>query len=136
MSAIDENNADVQWHNLPVVSGDRVQLVELFQNLISNAIKFRHPDRDPAIRIGVTDTNEEWLVAVSDNGIGIGIEQQYQENIFVILKRLHALDAYLGTGLGLALCKRVIEHHHGRIWAESTPGQGTTIYCALPKTQQ
>lgn len=114
---------------LPVVFGDRQQLVRLWQNLISNAIKFRGPDR-PDIQISAQKQENEFLFAVKDNGIGV--DPRYLEKIFLIFQRLHGREKYPGTGIGLAICKRIVERHGGRIWAESEPGRGSTFYFTLP----
>src|SRR6185312_15294599 len=103
--------------------GNSSQFTHLFQNLISNALKFHKKDVRPDIRISTQRNETEWLFAVRDNGIGMAPENL--ERIFVMFQRLHTRDAYPGTGIGLAICKRVVEHHQGRIWAESEVGQGT-----------
>jgi len=126
---IGESRAGVTYDALPAVMGDRTQLVQLFQNFISNAIKFRS-DQPPAIHIGVQQQTETWLFSVRDNGIGI--EPEFAERIFVIFQRLHARDEYPGTGIGLAICKKIVERHGGRIWVESKLGQGATFYFTLP----
>jgi len=113
----------------PVVTGSRGELVRLFQNLIGNALKYRHADRQPVIRITCQDLENAWQIAVSDNGIGIAAE--YFERIFAIFQRLHTRDKYDGTGIGLAICKKIVEHHGGRIWVESIAGEGTTFFFTL-----
>jgi signal transduction histidine kinase len=123
--AIEENKAVVTHDSLPVVTADRTQLGQVFQNLIGNAIKFRGPDR-PEIHIGAERQNGEWIFAVRDNGIGI--DPQYADRIFIIFQRLHTQEKYPGTGIGLAVCKRIVERHGGRIWVDSEPGQGSTFY--------
>jgi hypothetical protein len=127
--AIRESQAAISHDPLPTVMADRTQLLQLFQNLIANAIKFRSND-PPAIHIGVKQQAEEWLFTLADNGIGI--EAQYFERIFVIFQRLHTRRDYPGTGIGLALCKKIVERHGGRIWLESQPGRGSTFYFTLP----
>lgn len=126
--AIQEKLAVVEFAGLPLVLGDLSQLSLLFQNLIANALKFIH-GKSPHIRIGARREGNEWIVSVSDNGIGI--EPQYFDRIFVIFQRLHTRTEYPGTGMGLALCKRILERHGGRIWVESTVGQGTTFNFTL-----
>lgn len=129
---IEESQATVVYEALPTVNGNEGQFVQLFQNLISNAIKFRR-DVEPEVRVSAQRQGTEWLFAVQDNGIGI--ESAYLERIFVIFQRLHKRDVYPGTGIGLAICKKVVEHHRGRLWAESQPGQGTTFYFTIPMGQ-
>lgn len=128
---IQETGAQITHDPLPVVPAISTQLALLFQNLISNAVKFRGQERTPRIHIGAKADGDEWEFSVADNGIGIA--EQYFERIFVIFQRLHTRREYPGTGLGLALCKRIVEHHGGRIWVESTPGEGTTFYFTLAR---
>jgi light-regulated signal transduction histidine kinase (bacteriophytochrome) len=127
--SIQENEATVTWDELPVVTADPGQLVQLFQNLIGNAIKFRD-EKPPVIHIGVQRMEHEWPLWVKDNGIGF--EQQYADKIFQVFQRLHGRGAFSGTGIGLSICKRVVERHGGRIWAESEPGKGATFFFTLP----
>jgi signal transduction histidine kinase len=128
--AIKESKAVVIQDALPVVRGDRTQLLQLLQNLISNAIKYRS-DRTPKIHVGVEDKDGEWLFFVRDNGIGIA--PQYASRIFRIFQRLHTRQEYPGTGIGLAVCKTIVERHGGRIWVESEPEEGSTFFFTLPK---
>jgi light-regulated signal transduction histidine kinase (bacteriophytochrome) len=127
--AIAEDKALVTNDPLPMVVADGIQLSQVFQNLISNAVKFRG-DRRPAIHVGVENDDAEWRFSVRDNGIGI--EPQYAERVFAIFQRLHTRDEYPGTGIGLAVCKRIVERHGGRIWVESEPGQGSTFSFTIP----
>jgi len=138
--AVEESGAAVTHDPLPEIMADPVQLTQLFQNLIGNALKFRGKDA-PRIHVGVARNARadaaslnvppyEWIVCVRDNGIGI--EPQYFERIFVIFQRLHTQDKYPGTGIGLAICKKIVERHGGRIWLESKPGEGTSFYFTLP----
>ena len=116
---------------MPVVVGDATQLGQVFQNLIANAIKFRHPDRPPRVRVAAVESQTEWEFAVRDNGIGIAAE--YFERIFIIFQRLHTIEEYGGTGIGLAICKKIVERHGGRIWVASEVGEGATFHFTIPK---
>lgn len=127
--AIADNAAFITHDRLPTVTADGSQLTQLFQNLIGNAIKF-HSTLPPTIHIGAQQQDNEWLFSVRDNGIGIAPE--HFERIFMIFQRLHASAEYPGTGIGLAVCKRIVERHGGRIWIESQPGQGATFFFTLP----
>jgi PAS domain S-box-containing protein len=127
--AIAEKKAVITHDVLPQVNADITQLTQLFQNLIGNAIKF-HGEDPPKIHIGIEQRNDKWLFSVCDNGIGI--ESQYVDRIFVIFQRLHNRTDYPGTGMGLAICKKIVERHGGNLWVESTPKQGSTFYFTLP----
>jgi PAS domain S-box-containing protein len=128
---IQEAGADVVLtpSALPTVQGDREELTRLFQNLIGNALKYRSPERKPIISIAAERVGREWIVTIADNGIGI--ESQYWERIFLIFQRLHRRGEFEGTGIGLAVCKKVAEHHGGRIWVNSVPGEGSCFFVAL-----
>ncbi len=126
---IKENKATVTHDALPEVVADNTQLAQVFQNLIANGIKF-HSDEAPKIQISAEKKEKEWLFSVKDNGIGI--DSQYSEKIFDVFKRLHNKEAYPGTGIGLAVCKKIIERHGGRIWVESELGKGSSFYFTLP----
>jgi PAS domain S-box-containing protein len=126
--SIDENRASVRWRNLPMVQADPVRVVQLFQNLIGNAIKYRREDA-PSIEITAERRDGVWLFAVEDNGLGIPFE--YSQQVFGVFKRLHG-NAYPGTGIGLAICQRIVETYGGRIWVESVPGQGSKFCFTLP----
>jgi PAS domain S-box-containing protein len=132
-AVIDEKNAIIEWKDLPVITGHETVLQQVFQNLISNSLKYQKEGVRPVIKIEVTDIDTHWQFAVSDNGIGI--EPQYSEKIFVVFQRLHNKDEYSGTGIGLAICKKIVENHNGRIWVESSPGSGSTFYFTISKNQ-
>jgi len=117
--------------HLPTVNGDPGELSRLFQNLIGNAIKYRHPDRRPAVCISCHSLGEAWRFAVADNGIGI--ENKHHDRIFGIFQRLHARDHYEGTGIGLSICRKIVTRHEGTIWVESVFGKGSTFYFTIPK---
>jgi len=114
---------------LPTVAHDKLLLVQLFQNLIGNAIKFQ-VEAPPRIHVSAEQKGGEWVLAVRDNGIGI--DPQYAERIFTIFQRLHTNEEYAGTGIGLAICKKIVERRGGRIWVESQPGSGSTFYFTIP----
>jgi PAS domain S-box-containing protein len=128
-TSITESGAKVTADNLPVIHFDDTQLAQLFQNLIGNAIKF-HSDVPPDIHISASHQNNAWRFAVRDNGIGI--EPQYAQRIFMIFQRLHTRKVYPGTGIGLSICKKIVERHGGRIWVESTLGNGSAFYFTVP----
>ena len=128
--AIAESSAEVTRDPLPTVRADRAQLVRLFQNLIGNAIKYRG-EEPPRVNVSAAESNGDWEFRVSDNGIGI--DTQYHQRIFVIFQRLHAREEYSGTGIGLAVCKRIVERAGGRIWVESKLGAGSVFCFTLPK---
>ena len=129
-TAIEESRAIVTNEDLPMVRADASQLVQVFQNLLANAIKFRGEDF-PRVHVSARDEGCEWVFSVRDNGIGI--DRQYAERIFVIFQRLHTRQEYPGTGIGLAVCKRIVERHGGKIWVESEPGKGSTFSFTVPK---
>jgi len=130
--AIEENSALVTHDSLPTVMADNPQLVELFQNLIGNAIKFRG-NEPPRIHVSAGRNGSGWIFSVRDNGIGIAPE--YSKRIFIIFQRLHNREKYAGTGIGLAICQKIVERHGGRIWVESEVGKGTTFYFTLPASK-
>jgi signal transduction histidine kinase len=128
--SVQESGATITHDPLPTVRADLPQLTQLFQNLLGNAIKFRSPDRKPTIHVAIREEEEQWRFSVRDNGIGF--EQEYEDKIFLIFQRLHGRGHYPGTGIGLAICKRIVERHGGDIWAASTPDQGATFFFTLP----
>jgi light-regulated signal transduction histidine kinase (bacteriophytochrome) len=129
---IEEQDAQVTRDPLPTVMGDRTQIMQLFQNLISNALKFQPRDRGVPTRVHVSAEAQDarWQFVVRDNGIGIPSDQQAR--LFGIFQRLHTQEEYEGSGIGLAICKKIVERHGGRIWLESEMGEGTTFYFTLP----
>jgi signal transduction histidine kinase len=134
-AAIEESSAEiVRSRRLPTVRGEPTLLVLLWQNLIANAVKFRRDDRTPRIVIdcehGSGDRDNEWLLSVSDNGIGI--DEEFADKVFVIFQRLHGRDAYTGTGIGLALCKKIVEQHSGTIWVDTSYTEGTRVRFTMP----
>jgi signal transduction histidine kinase len=128
---IDESNAAISSDPLPSVNVDGMQFMQLLQNLLHNAIKFRS-DQRPQIHVGCAKHEDGWMFSVRDNGIGI--KPQYYERIFAIFQRLHPRDKYAGTGVGLSICKRIVDNLGGRIWVESQPGKGSTFYFTVPQT--
>jgi light-regulated signal transduction histidine kinase (bacteriophytochrome) len=131
-TAVQEGSARITHDHLPAVIADRSLLVQVFQNLIGNALKFRGPE-PPAVHVSASKKGREWVFSVADNGIGISPE--HAEMIFVIFKRLHSRAEYPGSGIGLAICKKIIERQGGKIWVESQPGQGSTFKFTLPVTR-
>ena len=129
--SIEEAGGEVTSDPLPTIHADADQLLQLFQNLIANAIKFRREGTSPQVHIGVEDGPEAVTVSVQDNGIGI--DPQYSERIFTLFQRLHGKDKFKGTGIGLAICKKIVERHGGRIWVESQPGEGSKFILTLSK---
>ncbi len=125
-----DTGAEVEVGDMPTVLADDVQAVSLVQNLLSNAMKYRHPERPPRLRVEAAREGAFWRLSVVDNGLGV--EPQYFERIFLIFQRLHTRAEYEGTGIGLAVCKKIVERHGGRIWVESTPGEGSTFHFTLP----
>lgn len=128
---INESGAQVTYDPLPVVAGNPVNFLRLFQNIIGNGLKYRRADVAPEIHIMAEDLGDTWLFSISDNGIGI--KEEYLERIFIIFKRLHNKSEYQGTGIGLAICKKIVDGLGGRIWAESQYGEGTDFYFTIPK---
>ncbi|HEX2869222.1 MAG TPA: response regulator [Ignavibacteriales bacterium] len=129
-AAIDESNAVIKTDRLPAVKAVRAQMLQLFQNLLSNAIKYRNPAKMPEIEIGCYKMGSKIVFFIKDNGIGI--EKEYFDRIFVIFQRLHDRGSYPGTGIGLTICKKIIERHGGRMWVESEIGKGSAFFFTLP----
>jgi light-regulated signal transduction histidine kinase (bacteriophytochrome) len=128
-TAITESNAMVTNGELPTVNADRTQLVQVFQNLVGNAIKFRKEDEPPRVHVTAERAGTEWIISVKDNGIGI--DPQYFNRLFIIFQRLHGKQEYPGTGVGLAICQRIVTRHGGRIWLESSPGDGARFHFTM-----
>jgi len=137
-AAVEESEARIDRpERLPETVGDPTLLTMLWQNLVGNALKFRHPDRAPQVSVTCApdpETPGMWRLCVTDNGIGI--PEEFTDKVFVIFQRLHSRDAYGGTGIGLALCKKIVEHHGGRIWIDSTVGEGTRFCFTLPSAEE
>jgi PAS domain S-box-containing protein len=131
--AIRESQAKVNIEALPVISGYRTEIKQLFQNLISNSLKFRKPNEIPVIDLWAEDDKDFWKFTIRDNGIGIN--KKHWDRIFVIFQRLHLKNEYDGTGIGLAHCKKIVELHEGKIWLESTPGNGTDFFFTIKKLE-
>jgi len=129
--SIEENNANITHDPLPIITADYSQMIQLLQNLIGNSIKYRS-DKIPEIHISAQEKDNDWIFSVEDNGIGI--DPQYSDQVFQIFKRLHTNEEYKGTGIGLAITKRIIERHNGNIWVESEPGKGSTFHFTIPET--
>jgi signal transduction histidine kinase len=128
-AAIEESRATVTYPALPAVYAERSQMTQLFQNLVGNAIKFRGPD-PPVISVAVEQAGAQWLFSVRDNGIGLAPE--YADKIFVVFQRLHTRTEYPGNGIGLAICKKIVERNGGKIWVESEPGHGSVFRFTMP----
>jgi light-regulated signal transduction histidine kinase (bacteriophytochrome) len=131
-AAVEDSDATITVDHLPVLSGDRTLLIQLFANLMGNSIKFRRVDIPPVIKITTERKDGEWEFSCQDNGIGI--EPEYRERVFAIFQRLHPRDAYPGTGIGLALCRKIVDFHGGKIWIDDRPPgtAGAVIRWTLP----
>jgi light-regulated signal transduction histidine kinase (bacteriophytochrome) len=129
-AAIEENGAVITSDPLPTVIGDDTQLIQLFQNLVGNAVKF-HGDLPAKVHVTARPESDKWLFSVRDNGIGIPSE--HTEHVFLIFQRLHSREKYPGTGIGLAICRRIVERHGGKIRVESKIGEGSVFYFTLPR---
>ena len=130
--AIEESGGVVLSDPLPTVFADEVQMIMLMQNLVGNAIKYRKPDEKPLVSVSAVSSGQEWIFAVKDNGIGI--DPAYHDRIFRVFQRLHPRSEYEGTGMGLAIAKRIVDHHRGRIWLESELGKGSVFFFSIMKT--
>ncbi len=131
---LEEHKGSITYGELPQLVGNKAQIYQLFQNLINNGLKYHKPNTKPHIHIGVESKETHWKFWVSDNGIGM--KQRHIKKIFDVFQRLHSRDEYAGTGIGLSICKKVIERHGGKIWVDSEPGEGSTFYFTLPKLKQ
>ena len=132
-AACTESGALITHDPLPMLLGDSTQLTQLFQNLLSNAMKFRRPKQVPQIHISATPGDGFWQLSVRDNGIGI--DPRYFERIFILFQRLHERDTYPGTGIGLAICKKIVERHGGRLWVDSGPETGSCFHFTIPEAK-
>ena len=130
--AIEQSSAEITFDKLPMVLADDTQMGQVFQNLLSNAIKF-HSDQPLKIHVSAKKSEDQWVFSVKDNGLGI--DPEHFDRIFLMFQRLHGKDEYPGTGIGLAVCKRIIDRHGGKIWIESDKGKGSTFYFSLPAVE-
>src|ERR1017187_2905943 len=131
---IEESGAAVDWDPLAALCVDQGQLTQVFQNLLANAIKFRREEECPRIHVSAVDSGAEWTISVQDNGIGI--DARHAEHVFQMFQRLHTRAEYPGTGIGLAICKKVVERHGGKLWVESVTGAGSTFRFTIPKPER
>ena len=129
-AAIVASKAAVHVHDLPVIFADETKLTQVVQNLIANAIKFQKPGLSPEVTVQASYESHEWVFSISDNGIGF--DEKYTDRIFQVFQRLHGVGKYPGTGIGLAICRRILEHHGGRLWARSELGVGSTFFFSIP----
>jgi chemotaxis family two-component system sensor kinase Cph1 len=129
---VEDTHSIITFDTLPVITADEIQMAQLFQNLIGNAIKFR--SEQPVIHISAARGENEWLFSVKDNGIGF--DMRYADSIFDSFQRLNSASEYPGAGLGLAICKKIVERHGGRIWATSVLGKGTVFYFTIPDREE
>ncbi|MFJ5542037.1 sensor histidine kinase [Micromonospora chalcea] len=129
-AAVQYADADLTWGEMPTIRGEEPLLTNLLVNLVSNSVKFRRPDVPPKVHVSARLVDGEWEISCRDNGIGI--EPEFADKIFVIFQRLHSKDAYPGTGIGLAIVKKIVEYHGGRVWVDTDAGEGTTIRFTLP----
>ena len=129
--AIEESSASVEAGELPVVIAEQAQMRQVFQNLITNAIRYRSKERAPIIHIAAEKRTSDWIISVKDNGAGF--DMTHAERIFQLFQRLEARTSTSGTGLGLTITRKIVEAHDGRIWVESTPGVGSNFYFTLPR---
>jgi light-regulated signal transduction histidine kinase (bacteriophytochrome) len=130
-SSIEKSGAKVSFTPLPVITGNITEMKQLFRNLLSNAIKFQKKNVEPIITISAIEKDGEYHFSVKDNGIGI--EEQFKERVFILFQRLHTVTEYPGTGIGLAICKKIVTLRNGRIWMDSKFGEGSTFYFTIPK---
>ncbi len=133
-ASMKDKGAEVLFEALPTIVADASQLSQLFQNLLGNAFKFADADRAPIVRISADKQGLRWLFSIADNGIGI--DMQFADRIFAPFQRLHPITEYAGTGIGLAICNRIVDRHGGRIWIESESGKGSTVHFTLPTSPE
>jgi light-regulated signal transduction histidine kinase (bacteriophytochrome) len=129
--SIKEKNAKIEIGVLPELGVEEPVLRQLFSNLIGNALKYYSKERQPEIKISSLEKEKYWEFKITDNGIGI--EEEFKEQIFIIFQRLHQRDEYDGTGIGLAICKKIVDNFDGKIWVDSIPGEGSSFYFTIPK---
>ena len=123
-------DAEIKFEHLPNIKAGKSAMLQLMQNLIGNALKYRRKE-NPVVEISGEETEQEWVIHVKDNGIGI--DPRYFEKIFIVFQRLHNKDAYGGTGIGLSICKKIVEQYKGKIWVTSEPGKGSVFSFSIPK---
>ena len=123
-------DAEIKYGNLPIIQAGKSAMIQLMQNLIGNALKYRREEK-PVVEISGEETDQEWIIHIKDNGIGI--EPRYFEKIFIVFQRLHNKNEYGGTGIGLSVCKKIVERYKGRIWVASEPGKGSVFSFSIPK---
>jgi light-regulated signal transduction histidine kinase (bacteriophytochrome) len=131
---VEEKEASVQWDNLPMIMADRSSMHRLLSNIVNNALKYHAENSQPKVHIKAEETDTTWRILVSDNGIGIS--PAYGDKIFQIFQRLHTVDEYKGTGIGLAICRKIVENYGGSIWVESEEGKGSTFIFEIPKSSK
>lgn len=131
-AAVKETAGTLTHGELPAVMGDKAQLSQLLVNLIGNGLKY-HGEEPPHVHVDAEENSEDWTISVRDNGIGI--DPQFHERIFEIFRRLHTHEEYKGTGIGLAVCRRIVKKHNGRLWLTSKPGEGTTFFFTIPRIE-
>jgi len=130
-AALEAARGTMEWGSLPTIWADEGQIEQLLRNLVSNAIKYRHPDRPPVVTIDAETAEDAWVIVVEDNGVGF--DPELSGRIFEMFQRLHPRTEHEGSGIGLAVAKRIVERHGGKLWAKSAPGVGSSFYFEIPR---